>query len=102
MRKSTKIEGKPCDNTNKRRFIFFKGWRGGESQPLLIARALRDLGDDVELMVRARSELARRSIDDGFKLHYARMKKGWDWFNRKRQIITRAKKNDAERSKDAK
>jgi glycosyltransferase involved in cell wall biosynthesis len=49
-----------------------KGWRGGERQTLLTARAQRDLGHDVELMVRARSELARRSMDEGFKVHYAR------------------------------
>ena len=49
-----------------------KGWRGGERQTLLTAHAQRHLGHDVELMVRAGSELARRSIDDGFNVHYAR------------------------------
>jgi glycosyltransferase involved in cell wall biosynthesis len=49
-----------------------KGWRGGERQTLLTAHAQRHLGHDVELTVRAGSELARRSIDDGFNVHYAR------------------------------
>lgn len=49
-----------------------KGWRGGERQTLLTARAQRELGHQVEIVVRPGSELARRCKEDGFVIHTAR------------------------------
>lgn len=49
-----------------------KGWRGGERQTLLTARAQRELGHEVSLVARAGSDLARRAQDEQFKVYCAR------------------------------
>ena len=54
-----------------------RGWRGGERQTLLTALTLRKLGHHVELLAHSKGELAKRALDQGLVVHYARSAVGF-------------------------
>lgn len=47
-----------------------RGWRGGERQTLITTRAMRALGQDVELVVRTDGDLARTARCDRIPVHH--------------------------------
>lgn len=54
-----------------------RGWRGGERQTLLTALYQRKLGHQVELLVHAQGELAKKAAEQGLTVHGVRSAPGF-------------------------